>query len=678
MNNVMNIYAPNRANDRPATLLGRLARDPSGNTLAIMAAMLLPMTALAGSTVDIARLYLVKVRLQQACDSAVLAGRRYLTDSSSTSLDDNTITQATNFFNNNFKPGWLQTTDVTFTPVKQNTNRVGGTASATVPMALMRIFGFSSQTLTVQCEARFDIADTDIVFVLDTTGSMACLPSDDDTTCASYAGSAAKVAYARPSDTGQENPDSRNKSVPGYPGSTGYYVTEKSGSRISALRTAVVDFYKTLAANVQPGTHVRYGFVTYTSVVNAGRAVLDASAESPGSAYMIGQTGAGNTAPYQSRKVTADFTSATSASTVTNITQTNCNNRAVPRNPATPLTYDPSTGQATQTTVTYSSSSNGTCTISAKTYIPQWTYTSVNQDVSSYITSKSIDDPTKVKSETAGWTGCVEEPSTTPNTFSFSSAALPPDINPDIVPTQDNQRWVPSFIEAVYGRNSSSSSNVVSFTRTSATTSNGDTTNANINLGFPYMKFNSGQLLQLGFFTCGKPVQRLAEVTEQNVSDYVNAPDFRAIGGTYHDEGMIWGVRLLSPNGIFKADTQPWPGRINPPNRVIVFLTDGTIAPNTSIYGAHGIEFFDRRVSGTNTTTSLSDFHNARFLAMCDYAKSSLNINVWTVAFSLESTPQLTSCASNNNQALSSLSGSDLSDKFKQIALHVARLRLSQ
>src|ERR1700761_862916 len=84
----------------------RLRSDVSGNTIAIMAAALIPLAALAGSGVDTARLYVVKVRLQQACDAGVLAGRKFMTDGSGTTLDDTATAQANAFFSNNFKSGW--------------------------------------------------------------------------------------------------------------------------------------------------------------------------------------------------------------------------------------------------------------------------------------------------------------------------------------------------------------------------------------------------------------------------------------------------------------------------------------------------------------------------------------------------------------------------------------------
>ena len=665
--------------------LSRLARDQRGNVLGMAAIMLAVTTVLAGSTVDTARLYLVKARLQQACDSGVLAGRRFMVDSASATLDTNAATQATNFFNSNFTSGWLATSSRTFTPSKTSNNRVSGTASAVVPMTLTKIIGMPSQTINVTCEARYDIADTDIIFVLDTTGSMACLPSESNSACTTYVNGAGTVAYTRPPDSALgAGSGSVNDSVVGYPGSWGYYVPEKAGSRMAALRTAVVSFYNTMAANVQPGTNVRYGFVPYTSIVNAGRAIMSVNPQ-----FMVG--GAGNatsTVTYQSRRVVADYEiSNTVIATYPSVTRDTCDSYAVARDPATPLTYTPATGRATQRTSTWAGAGNGegnngegngnqpaACTVREVVYGPQWRYEPVAHDVRNFLTTAAVDDPVRVDASTNGWQGCIEERDTTAST-SFNVNSLPGDIDPDLAPTNDATRWRPAWPQVIFGRNWFNGT--YGYTSTAATTSNGDTTD--IRIALDYARYTNGttneSLLRGGWFSCGKPVRRLSTMSLTDVTNYVNATDFRPIGGTYHDVGMIWGTRMLSPTGPFAADTAAWPGR-NPPNRVIVFLTDGAMAPNTSIYGQYGVEYFDRRVTG-GTFTNQTANHNARFLAACNAAKAR-NISIWTVALGLAATTELQQCASNASQSLSSTSGSDLNTQFQTIALRVARLRVSQ
>jgi Flp pilus assembly protein TadG len=580
---------------QPRGFLARLRCDQRGTTLVMMAAMLVPLAAFCGCAIDSARLYVVKARLQQACDAGVLAGRKSMTDSSltNTTLDPTATTAAQTFFNNNFRTGWFRTTAASFTPTKTSDAQVSGTATATVPMTVMSMFGYSNQLISVTCQASYDIADTDVIFVLDTTGSMACLPSDDDSTCNSYVGSAGTSSYSRPSDgTG-----SGNDSVAGYPGSTAYYVPEKSGSRIAALRSAVLSFYDTMASSADPSTHIRYGFVTYTSTVNAGKAIMSVSPS-----YMVGGSGSANTQwNYESRSQTGTLLGS-----------------------------------------------------------PTWKYQQLNFDVRNFVAGSAVSDPGKTTGATNRWTGCIEERATTAGTTSFSQSALPPDLDPDLEPnTNIDTQWRPMWPELFYARNNYNSTVVATSTGDSSSHPNIGTT--------PYY--------QSGYISCGKPVSRLAALTRTQVSNYVNATDFRPIGGTYHDVGMIWGTRLISPSGVFSDDTAAWPGR-QAPNRVIVFLTDGDMAPNTGVYGMYGNEYYDRRVSGGDFT-NLKSYHNARFLAECTAAKAR-NIQLWTVTIDSSATTEMKSCATTTSQALATTTGSGLSTAFANIAKQVAMLRISR
>ena len=636
-----------RRDRRGGGFLTRLRRDTAGNTVIIMAVAWIPLTAFAGCAVDGARLYVIKSRLQQACDAGVLAGRKVMTDASTsnTTLDATATAQANAFFNNNFKAGWFATRNVTFTPTKTSDAQVSGTATATVPMAIMHYFGMGPQVLSVSCQAKYDIADTDIIFVLDTTGSMACLPSDSDSTCNSYVGSAGTTSYTRPTDSA-----GGNNSMPGYAGTTAYYVPEKSGSRISALRAAVLSFYDTMKANTDSSTHIRYGFVTYTSTVNAGKAIVSVSPT-----YMVGGAGNGTTDwNYQTRVKTGDTQTGSSSTSTVNSVQSS----AACDGYAQAITYD-SSGNGTGKTVSYNSSTK-VCSVTTRTYVPAWTYQQAALNVSGFVAGSAVDDPTKVTSATSTWIGCVEERNTTVAS-SFSTSSLPADLDPDLIPSSDATRWRPMWPEVIYARNNYSS--------TAVDTSNGDDNSNDPNIG-------ASNYLRAGYVSCGKPVSRLAEMTRAQVSTYVNAPDFRPIGGTYHDTGMIWGTRMIDPDGIFANDTAPWAGR-QTPNRVIVFLTDGDMAPNQAIYGMYGLEYYDRRVSG-GSFTNLKAYHNARFLAECAKAKTSLNIDVWTVTIGPSATSELQSCATKTSQALFSTDGTDLANTFSKIAQQIASLRLER
>ncbi len=99
--------------------------------------------------------------------------------------------------------------------------QVTGTATATVPTVVMKIFGKETLDLTTQCMAELQIANADVMFVLDTTGSM-------------------------------------------------------GGTRIAGLRDAVRDFHKTMNGAIKDeNTRVRYGFVPYSMTVNAQELVAE-------------------------------------------------------------------------------------------------------------------------------------------------------------------------------------------------------------------------------------------------------------------------------------------------------------------------------------------------------------------------------------------------------------------
>ncbi len=625
-----------------AGFLMRIVRDRRGNTLAMMAAFLIPLLGLAGSAVDVARLYVVKARLQQACDAGVLAGRKFMTSANST-LEPVAVTQANNFFSNNFRTGWMGSTGLVFTPTKTSDSQVAGTASATVPMTLMKIFNMSEKTIAVNCQARYDVADTDVMFVLDTTGSMACLSGGADT-CGT-----GTYSYTRPTSGG----------VPGYAGSSAYAVKElfsngSNVSRIEALRKAVLSFYDAFAANADPATNVRYGFVSYSSVVNAGQAILDVSPS-----YLVGSGGSSDQPYYQSRHVYADYTISTS-DVRNSKTQANCTAASV-RTPSTALTYDPSTSTATSTSDVWRTqgafnSNSYFCYTRTETLGPKWEYKKLQWDVSSLVNGAlSMTDPTAVDGSKTQWLGCVETPVQNPGQSTFVTSSLPSELDPDAKPS-GTSRWLPHMQDIEYWR-------------TAATDyTNGDENNYRPSLG-------STALVQSGYTACGKPVKRLSVMARSNVYNYLYATDFVPQGGTYHDTGMIWGSRLISPTGAWAGDTATWPGR-NPPNRVIVFLTDGVMSPNSNAYSMYGYEDYDKRVANGDTS-SLTNYHNSRFLAACAAAKAR-NVDVWTVAIATSTSTPLQTCATTTNQALFTPSGNGLSAAFTSIAQHLAMLRVTK
>lgn len=603
---------------RRTGLMARLRDDRAGNTLAMMAAALVPLLGFVGSAVDTARMYMIKVRLQQACDAGALAGRKFMASSTSTTLDSNAVAQASTFFRNNFKTGTYGVNTVNFTPSKTSDNQVAGAATARVPMTLTSLLGFGATDITVTCEARFDVSDLDIMFVLDTTGSMAYTASDSSP----YSGQAVN-SYQR-SD-----------------GTTGYYTVEKSNARIKALRTAVLNFYDTLAATADATTNIRYGFVPYSSTVNVGK-IIPAS-------YLLN-----GTYNYSTRVPIEKNSGSSTSTTYTSTNQSSCNTYAG-RSPASGYN---SSGQATVKTVSWTSGSGGTCVVTSQKVQLYYRFGSQPVDVSSFMQGGWVADPSRVDGSQSKWQGCIEERDTQALT-SFSQSALPGDLNPDLAATNDATKWRPMWQDIVYARNNQAGP--VDVISTTADTSNN------------YL--NVASRASSGYVSCGKQAQRLATMTRQQVSDFLNDPDFRPMGGTYHDTGMIWGTRFLNPSGPFSADTAAWAGR-NQPIRHIVFMTDGEMAPNVDIYGLYGYERYDKRVTAGDFN-SLTDRHNARFLAECEAAKRR-GITVWVIAFGEAMTAEEQQCASSSGNAFAATSDVQLNGAFQTIASRVAMLRISK
>ncbi|ODU21485.1 MAG: hypothetical protein ABS87_06555 [Sphingomonas sp. SCN 67-18] len=636
--------------------LAALLADTTGNTIAIMAASLLPLTAMAGSAIDMSRLYVAKVRLQQACDAGALAGRRFMVDNT---LDENSREQATKFFNFNFPEGWFRTTSVSFEPTLNAQGQVEAVARATVPMVIMQAFGKDPVPLSVNCEAKFELSNTDVMFVLDTTGSMNCAAADTEASC------------------------SNNGNV------------EKSNARIKALRTAVISFYDTIEGTVDSTARLRFGFMPYSTSVNVGKLLP--------SAYLVDDW------TYQSRVAnytTYDYTDSsgtTSWQTYPSgtLSQSNClrymNNTGSYATdtksggpPPTTETYYtfPSDGEATAggangewgwSGAPTTSGSNRSCrrkrTETVRTYsgrfrFTDWTYKPVQYDVRNYkagsnVTLANSNNGTVATSgsynaqqlATAGsgvstisssWSGCIEERDTNPQATFATVPSDAYDLDLDSKPdTTTKTRWRPQWDDLLFDR-SGTAEQTTSTTRTAQSAS------------------------------CPKEARRLAAMTKSEVQTYVDASTFKATGNTYHDVGMIWGARFLSPTGIFSADNASAPNG-KPISRHIIFMTDGAMKPGTTTYSLYAYEKLDRRVSGSANTPTDSDLksrHNERFVAMCKAARA-MNITIWVVAYAQTMTDELEKCA-DPGKAFYASNDADLKARFQAIASQIAELRLSK
>ena len=194
----------------------------------MIAAAIAPIMALVGGGVDMGRSYLSQSRLQQACDAGVLAARKRLGSQAAVTgeIPADAAEIGQRFFNINFRTGSYGTEHRSFVMTLEDDFAISAVATVDVPTTIMAMFGFDKVPVRVACEAQLNVANTDIMMVLDVTGSMR-----------------------------ETNPGD-------------------SVSRLAALKATVRSFYDQMSAAAQPGTRVRYGFVPYSTNVNVG-ALLD-------------------------------------------------------------------------------------------------------------------------------------------------------------------------------------------------------------------------------------------------------------------------------------------------------------------------------------------------------------------------------------------------------------------
>lgn len=648
--------------------LTRLAKDTRGNVLALTAATVIPMIGMVGSGIDMGRTYLVRTRLQQACDAGVLAARKSITGNA---LDQAAKDQGASFFNINLKTGMYGAenvnfvlSDVTKFDAASGTNIATGTvhgeATADVPMTLMKIFGKNNIALTATCEAEINVGNNDIMFVLDVTGSMGCLPTDANSACNTYVGG----------NTVQT--------------SGIWHTTEKNGSRISVLRQAVKDFFTTVDGAKAPGTRLRIGFVPYSSGVNVSGLSLTVPANAT---YITRKANFNSPRHHPSTTYTAWGNDQTFSS---NISNGNCDkygsntaftqgsttfNPSPPGSPQPPTAYvdggakpaDVVQTQYQRKSATWSSG-NQTCvrqrrtattTYTTKYVFTNWTYTDVSLSTSAlnYVSAASAGANSEVT--TQGSYNLIElaaQSGTSGLTITPTSRAQC--AEEDGSQSIASANWWPAWPDLTYGRTDGD---------TETTTSTGG--------NFSQAAIGYGSTA----YSCPTAARRLDVMTQAQVNAYVDDAHFVPHGYTYHDIGMLWGARLMNADtgAMFAADHGAAPnGR--PVQRHIIFMTDGDMQPISRAYGPYGIEAVKGRTNGGTSVTNdstLKTIHNARFLAACAAAQQN-GVSVWVVAFGQALTPELSACASSSTQTFQASTGPQLQAAFATIAQRIADLRL--
>ncbi len=591
-----------------------LAHDVRANTIAVMAMALIPLAGMIGGGVDISRMYIVKTRLQHACDAGALAGRKAMGGGTWSYNSYYPRTTAEKFFDANYNSAAYGATNVTKS-FSENAGKVSGTASAVLPMTLMRIFGRTTETLSVTCDADMRLPNTDVMFVLDNTGSM----DEDD-------GSGTK--------------------------------------KIAGLKVAVKCFYEIVArldtdANCTTGTpsggtgnqvQIRFGFVPYSTNVRVGRLlkpewVADSWYYQTRQLISGGQVGNGNQGQ-------------TGWGPWTDIGWQNCN------------MTDTSTTQYRQTDTwwffcRYDSrtwgSNNGNTGNGGTAH---WKYDRLSLNISGLKNGTSWNNSFTLPigdggtNKTISWDGCIEERSTVQATSYSPIPSGAKDLDIDLVPTSDaTTKWGPALPDVLYTRKQTGNG-----TGSWDTAAVSDTTTDYRNTSSYY---------------CPAEAKKLQTWTSaSDFDDYVDS--LTPTGNTYHDIGLLWGARLISPTGLFKSENEYTPkgGEIE---RHIIFMTDGDTNTGATDYNAYGIPWFDKRQTNSTAQSDLDGQVDLRFAALCTAIKNK-NITLWVISFgsvSSDTVTRLTNCAS-SGRYFSAANSAQLQSTFKSIADQISQLRLTK
>jgi len=639
----------------------RILRDNHGNIMPMAAIAMVAMAGMVGGGVDMSRAYMVQNRLQNACDAGALAGRAAV---ASNGFDSSAQAQAAAFFNTNFDEAGEGTTSTSFTPVTpDNGNTINGSASTVLDTVVMQLFGYDSIPLSVNCTASMAIGNSDVMMVLDTTGSMAW---------------------------------------------------DLSGqTRMAALQGAMKGFYDTVAASSAGGNaRIRYGFVPYSSTVNVGTLLNSVDTDYLADSMTIQSreaqyieteveefSGWGDP-EYSSENVNSNFSNGPWSDYQGSYpTRDDCNNSR-PSNSSwsnvggttettsefingdgeqvvTTTTIQPQertvygcyrksrdnfwirTRQRTRDRATHEYAvSQPVYTTTTTTEFDRYVYKAVDYDTSSFkgFNSVSTITGTDGASQSTTWQGCIEERATVAqDTFSWSSIlGYDPsgarDLDIDSAPDSSDAdtQWKPMWSQISYYRTTDSSGSYY-------------TNNAESDYGFQLSNY------------CPVQAQLLDGMTESEFDTY--ADSLSPTGATYHNLGFTWGARLLSPDGIFQSNVTAAPSNGGAVASHLIFMTDGSMSPHVGVHSAYGIEIHDQRVTDDGSSEH-ADRHSARFLAVCAATKAK-GIRVWVIAFASALTDNLIQCASTDSSFLAANS-SQLNNAFQEIAKDVGELRITQ
>lgn len=450
---------------------------------------------------------------------------------------------------------------------------------------------------------------------------------------------------------------------------------------MDALRSTVVSFHAQMEANKPAGTRIRYGFVPYSTNVNVGHLLqddwlVDEWHYNFRQARPSGRTEERPRMEYNYRYISGSVVDGTSyvtdacpSSTVTHTLQSettdadgwthrqvleqgtryNCNQVDTDSIQVTPRVFN-------DHLFVWSFRQNGTEIVP----ISEWRYDTFDVDLAFLETSNSTTfpmggNPGAPSPVTVWYRGCIEERDTYEITdYANVDLTRALDLDIDRIPDPANPatQWRPML-------------NELSFARELRTNGRGAYTQAPVMSGDEFVN-----AWWWGFGACPARASKLREMTRAEVESYVNS--LVPQGSTYHDIGMIWGGRLLSPTGLFAAENAGTPGSNT--SRHMIFLTDGETAPLDISYGTYGLEAIDRRRWSSTSAMTLTQTVENRFSFACEEVKKR-NIQVRVISFGTDANPVMQACSGPERYFVAD-DAAELETTFSEIARRMGELRI--
>jgi len=169
-------------------------------------------------------------------------------------------------------------------------------------------------------------------------------------------------------------------------------------------------------------------------------------------------------------------------------------------------------------------------------------------------------------------------------------------------------------------------------------------------------------------------------VPAKNLPTFKNYIDrIKLVDGTVHDSGFIWGMHLLSGQGMFGSENPDYFDG-NLVSRNLVFMTDGDLNPAEDRYAYSGYNQTDGRLAPRSTSDSgMKPVNNRRLRILCQNAKEQ-GITVWVVVIKdgVSQDADLKACATSTAHFKTADTADELVASFTQIASSIGGLRLTQ